>query len=398
MSETKSAALTVYQHMESPSFLKELAKAIPNTLKPERMVRLALTLLRKNDALAKCSKESIMACVVECSQLGLEPEGVLGHAYIVPFAGVATLIVGYRGFAHLMYQSGMISTLSAEIVRRGDKFSRLLGTGRRLVHVPNTVPMKEVGKKGSGVFEADDPERNWLGAYAAVTLLNGATDFEYLDAALIFAARAKSRSWQKFLKEGARTPWNEYPDSIAMWCKTPIRRLAKRMPTSTTDERPKLLRAVMLDEYGERKGLLVPTLAGFEVNPDPPNEPEDEPPIAATEAAEPSASASSTEGEKSEGVKNPAPVKKSAAKSAAPSNPAVPKANLKGIPAQPAPADDPVIDTKVQTDIYNTAQQHGWQIPDEVVKMLKKKYGIGSIKAVKRSQVPEILTILQSGT
>src|SRR6266849_5524659 len=139
MSEAKQA-LTVYQELEKPAFLKELARAIPNMLKPERMVRLAYTLLRKNPTLAKCSVPSIMAGVIECAQLGLELEGVLGHANLVPFAGEAVLIIGYRGFAHLMYQSGQVVGISAEIVRTGDRFSRVLGTERRLIHVPNGVP------------------------------------------------------------------------------------------------------------------------------------------------------------------------------------------------------------------------------------------------------------------
>src|SRR5277367_5167759 len=225
------------------------------------MTRLALTMIKKNSALLRCDPVSIMACVVEIAQLGLEPEGVLGHAYMVPFGDQCSLIVGYRGFMHLMYQSGVVQEISAEIVRKGDVFRRVLGTRRELIHEPIPVPEK-------------DEEKNWLGAYAACTFINGSPAFEYLEKVKIYQARARSRGYQKHLKEGKSTPWVTDPEE--MWKKTPIRRLAKRMPVSTTDKRAELLRAVMLDEFGDKPGLLLPTLAGFEVNPDPPEQPNGE--------------------------------------------------------------------------------------------------------------------------
>jgi recombination protein RecT len=372
---TALAKRNVTELIDSDAFRKQLAEALPNQLKPERMTRLALTMLKKNSALLHCDPVSIMACVVEIAQLGLEPEGVLGHAYMVPFSDQCTLIVGYRGFMHLMYQSGVVTEVSAEIVRKGDVFKRVLGTQRGLVHEPIGIPEK-------------DNENFWQGAYAVVHFLSGGTAFEYLEKVKIYQARARSRGYQKHLKEGKSTPW--VTDAEEMWKKTVIRRLAKRMPTSTTDQRPSLLRAVMLDEYGERPGLLVPTLRGFEVNENPPDPgPDaDADPIKPTEEV-------SNEGEKQEAVKNPEAVKKSASKSgkkaAAPANSAVPRAQ---IPKE----DDPFIDNKEQTAIYSKAAANNWKLPDEVVAMLKKKFGVESVRLVRRSMLPKILGILESGT
>lgn len=419
-------ALTVYQELEKPSFLQELAKAIPNTLKPERMVRLAYTLLRKNETLAKCSVVSIMAGVVECAQLGLELEGVLGHAYLVPFAGEATLIIGYRGFAHLMYQSGAIIGISSEIVRVGDTFKRVLGTERRLIHVPNGIPLKETTRKG--VYEADDPEENWLGAYAAAKFISGNTEFEYLEKALIFTARARSKSYQAFLREGKETPWMKYPDKLEMWKKTPIRRLAKRMPVSTTDKRGDLLRAAMIDEYSERRGLLIPTLGGYQVNDNPPDEDENagadvQPTIVVdTEEANPAGKAAkSPKGKKGDAN----PVANVVTKAKIPSTPIPERPPIDVKPRPPyraaehprqeaarkgalndkkhfqqqppaAPA-DPFIDTTEQTDLYNKALMSGWKI-DEFRTFLTKRFKVDSVKALKRSQLPAIRTAIESGT
>src|SRR5229473_6099704 len=258
--------LAIIRQIDAPEFKLQLDRALPNALvsglSAERMVRLAITMLRRNEALQKCTPLSVMSCVVEIAQLGLEPEGVLGHAYMVPFGDQCTLIVGYRGFMHLMYQSGVITEVSAEIVRKGDQFKRVLGTRRELIHDPAPIPEK-------------DEEKNWIGAYAVAHFLNNSMAFEYLEKVKIYHARARSRGYQKYLKDGKSSPW--ITDAEEMWKKTPIRRLAKRMPTSTSDKRPLLLRAVMLDEYNDKPGLLLPTLHGFEVNPDPPEQPNGEP-------------------------------------------------------------------------------------------------------------------------
>src|SRR5215472_3154473 len=226
--------IDIFARIDSADFKTQLARSIPNTLKADRVARLALTLLRATPALQKCDPISIMACVVESAQLGLELDNVLGYAYMVPLKGSAHLIVGYRGFLHLIHQSGVVSSVSAEIVRPGDEFRRVLGTRRELVHVPKPIP------------KGDNPD-NWLGAYAAAEYMTGRTDFEYLERVQIEAARNRSQSWRAFKSDGRETPWNT--DAGEMWKKTAIRRFAKRMPKETTDKRPALLRAVMLDEY-----------------------------------------------------------------------------------------------------------------------------------------------------
>ena len=150
--------------LESNAFKKQLVDALPNTLKPDRMIRLAITMIKKNSSIARCDPVSIMSCVVETAQLGLEPEGVLGHAYLVPFGGVCTLIIGYRGFAHLMYQSGAYSDIGAEIVRPKDEFRQILGTRREIVHIPADIPK-------------EDDSEGWRGAYAYSVNHTGATAF-----------------------------------------------------------------------------------------------------------------------------------------------------------------------------------------------------------------------------
>lgn len=351
--------LDIIRKIDNNEFKTELTRAIPNHLKADRLVRLAITLLRSNELLQKCTPLSVMATVVESGQLGLELDAVIGHAYPVPFGDQCTLVVGYRGFSHLMYQSGAYNEIGTEIVQQGDEFKIELGGRRQLLHKP----------KGPRV--TDDPSK-WLGCYAYTVTLHGHYAFYFMDRSEIeMTARNRSKSWQRHKRDGKSTPW--VTDPMEMYRKTPLRRHAKRSQISTTDKRDALLRAVMLDEYGERKGLLVPTLSGWQVNPNPPEQPTEEP-------LEPTREIAPPEPEE--------PKKKST----------VPRARIPKdpIPAAAMPAkDDPLITPKEQTDIFNRAMAVGWRTA-EVSKFLQKEFG--GVEKIRRSQLAKILQKIESGS
>jgi recombination protein RecT len=388
MSETALARpKDLFTYFESKMFRDKLLAAIPNHIKPERMIQLALTMIKGSTSLMKCSPISLMACVLESAQLGLELDRILGHAYIVPFKGEATLIIGYRGFAHLMYQTGVVSAISAEIVRPKDKFFRTLGTNRGLHHEPAKIP------------EQDDPDF-WVGAYAVAHMLTGTTEFEYMERSKIESSRNRSRSYQAWLREKKDSPW--ITDTEEMWRKTPVRRLAKRMPVSTTDKRDTLLRAVMLDEYGERKGLLVPTESGFQMLP----EPEREAPIEPTTELEQQLQESidivdagkkggKPPREPKKAPKPPTPKQQPAQSVAGPQRANIPSG---AVPLNESKLGDSFLTTKQQTDIFNAAFQLGWKVPEELNRMLLKHYNAKSVRDLRNSQFADVMQKVKSGT
>jgi hypothetical protein len=101
-------------------------------------------------------------------------------------------------------------------------------------------------------------------------------------------------------------------------------------------------------------------------------------------------------------VKKPEGVKKSASKSpkkeAPPADSGVPKAQIPKGSIAPTPAEDPLITTAEQTQIYNKGVANGWKVPDEVRSMLTKRFKVDSVKAVRRSQLADIFKVLESGT
>jgi recombination protein RecT len=115
--------------------------ALPSHIKPERLIRTAMTALRQNAELTKCSPVSVLGGVMTAAQLGLEIN-VLGQAYLLPFNNRQTgqkeaqFIIGYQGLVDLMYRTGRVQTVFAEVVCKNDKFEYRYGLNETLDHVP----------------------------------------------------------------------------------------------------------------------------------------------------------------------------------------------------------------------------------------------------------------------
>lgn len=200
--------------------------ALPRHMTAERMIRVAMTAVQKQPKLMECTPISVLGAIVEASQLGLEPDGILGQAYLVPYYNNKTkrteaqLQPGYRGLIALARRSGEVSTLYAELVYESDQFKISKGDTPRLKHEPNY----DAANRGA-----------IRGAYAVVIYKDGGKDFEYMPLSELDKIKNQSKA-----KEFG--PWQTHPEE--MYRKCPIRRLAKRLPLS-----PEFQRAAVLDEY-----------------------------------------------------------------------------------------------------------------------------------------------------
>lgn len=214
----------------------ELARAAGKHLSADRVVRLAVTALRSNPELLKCDPVSIVKSVMQATQLGLEVDGVLGRAYLVPYksrkqiAGQwadhheCQLIVGYRGMIELALRSGMVETVEGYAVYEGDEFEYELGLNRKLRHVPGDDPGRESADKLTH-------------AYAIVRFRNGGVLFSVMTRAALKRAReASPGAFFKDHKTGKlspkeKSPWHAHFE--AMCIKTVIRRVFKFSPAAT---------------------------------------------------------------------------------------------------------------------------------------------------------------------
>lgn len=214
--------------MSDPKIKAQMALALPKHMTADRLARIALTEIRKVPALARCDQTSFLGAIMQCAQLGLEPGGALGHAYLLPFENrkkqitEVQFIVGYRGMIDLARRSGQILSLEARAVYAADKFHVSLGLHPDLTHEP--------------AWDAED--RGALRfVYAVAKLKDGGTQFEVMSRVEIEKIRAQSKASQA-------GPWVSHFDEMAK--KTVIRRLFKYLPVSI-----EIARAVGMDEQAE---------------------------------------------------------------------------------------------------------------------------------------------------
>lgn len=116
-----------------PSF----AQVLPKHLSPDRLVRIAVASVAKNNDLLNCNGQSLLQAVLQAAELGLEPGSALGEAYLVPFGKTVTMIPGYRGLISLARRSGQIEDIEAHVVFARDKFLHRKGTSACLDHEPS---------------------------------------------------------------------------------------------------------------------------------------------------------------------------------------------------------------------------------------------------------------------
>lgn len=227
-----------------------LAAVLPKHVSPDRMLKIALGALRTTPKLMNCSVESLMGAVVHCSQLGLEPNTPLGHAYLIPFENrkkgntEVQIVLGYKGLIDLARRSGQIVSIAAHEVCANDEFEYSYGLDETLVHKP--------------IMGARGPV---IAFYAVAKLVGGGHAFEVMSADQVNDIRDASQNY-KFARDKKMTVWGQH--YAEMGRKTVLRRLVKYLPVSI-----ELAQAATLDEIGSagRSQALDNVLEGDYITP-----------------------------------------------------------------------------------------------------------------------------------
>lgn len=212
----------------------ELAKMLPKTLSIERLLKVAQIAATTTPALAKCDVPSLVGAIGQCAQMGLEPNTVLGHAYLVPFntkrkdangnerwVNSVQVIIGYKGLIDLARRGGQIVSIAAHEVCENDHFELVYGLDEKLNHTPAMGDRGEI-----------------IGFYAVAKLKDGGHSFEFMSLHQVQEIMKATQS------KGKYGPWQDH--FIEMGRKTVIRRLAKYLPLSIEFQT-----AVALDNQAE---------------------------------------------------------------------------------------------------------------------------------------------------
>lgn len=215
---------------------KELGRALPEHMRPERLVRIALTCIRLNPELALCTPQSFLGALFTAAQIGIEP--VAGQGYLLPFSNKrkidgewktkkeAQFVIGYQGLTTLFYRHEKAVMLTWGVVKEKDEFSYEKGTHAYLKHKP--------AAKDRGVT---------IGFWVLAEIQGGGKPFEYMSVEECMEHGKKhSKTYSKtdciFYKN---SPWATSPDSMCL--KTVLKQLTKVLPLSV-----EVRRAIAADE------------------------------------------------------------------------------------------------------------------------------------------------------
>lgn len=202
---------------------RQFEAVLPSQVKSNRFFRVLLTNCTNNPKLLDCDRPSLMLAAMTCAQLGLEPDNVLGQAYLVPYGKKVQLIPGYKGLIQLARNSGEIKSIQAHEVCEGDEFEYHFGVGSTLRHKP------ALGQRGEIKF-----------FYAVAEFKDGGHYFDVLTKTQVDMIRDESAGYKYQLSQGKKdNPW--FSHYAEMGKKTAIRAIAKYLPLSVQ-------KAVALDE------------------------------------------------------------------------------------------------------------------------------------------------------
>lgn len=198
----------------------EIAKMLPRHLSADRLLKVAQIAATTTPALLECEIPSLVSAIGQCAQMGLEPNTVLGHAYLVPFntkrkdpggrehwVKSVQVIVGYKGLIDLARRSGQIVSIAAHEVCEADHFELVYGLEEKLEHRPALQDRGPI-----------------IGFYAVAKLVGGGHAFEFMSRQEVDDIKVSTQS------KGNYGPWKDHYTEMGR--KTVIRRLAKYLPLS----------------------------------------------------------------------------------------------------------------------------------------------------------------------
>lgn len=186
----------------------ELKSALPDHISPERFIRVVMTAIQRNPAIAECDRQSLWNACVMCAADGLLPNNE--EAALVAYKTKAQYLPMYQGLLKKFRNSGQFKWITAGIVYQGEPFEHWIDeNGEHFRHVPG---------------DERDP-KTVRRVYASATTKDGGLFIADLSLNEVNKRRAMSRATRD------DAPWKEWPEE--MMRKTAIRALSKYLPKSS---------------------------------------------------------------------------------------------------------------------------------------------------------------------
>jgi phage RecT family recombinase len=290
---------------------RRLSAVATKHLPAERAAHLAIMAIRKVPLLARCTPASFMGALMGATGLGLEPNTLREHCFLIPYrrreprrdqnrrnvedaAGnwiwdewyECQLQIGYRGFVTLFGRNDLVLSTRAEAIYDVDRFEHRIGTRTYLEYEKAIDRPRYRAPSENDEF---GPSPGLRGAFCFTALRDDAQSFTVLGLDDILKARSRSQAWQtarakveearaaslsadnekkktraakdlaKALAGYAETPWVFSEDQ--MTAKTAIRRHAKQIDLGADEYSSRISIAADLDALGDAGSIDMEALA-----------------------------------------------------------------------------------------------------------------------------------------
>lgn len=196
----------------APAMAQQLSFALPKHIPVERFQRVVMTAVQNNPSIVEAQKSSIWNACMRAAQDGLLPDGREGAIIVyntTKNGKIAQWMPMIGGLMKKARNSGEIASLVARVVYEGDTYRYWIDErGEHVEYSPGD--------------DADVSKPRLV--FAMAITKDGAMYFEPMTKQEVERVRAVSRAKD----EG---PWKDWPDE--MWKKTALRRLSKRLPSSS---------------------------------------------------------------------------------------------------------------------------------------------------------------------
>lgn len=203
---------------------KDFEMVVPRHMSPERVMRLGIAACKRQPKLLNCWMPSVVGGLLEASSLGLEVNGPMGEASLIPFKNNTTrreeaeLIIEYKGYIKLFLNHPAAVTIFARPVFKKDVFDYEYGSNEFIKHVPCTS-----GDRGEV-----------KGFYAYAKLKDGGFRFVFMYKFEVDHIRdTYSPSWKS---DPTNSAWREEKKGgsyLKMGCKTAVRELQTFLPKAS---------------------------------------------------------------------------------------------------------------------------------------------------------------------
>jgi len=198
----------------------DLNKTCPNQLDFQVEAEFALQILNNNDYLlgiGRTNPDSLKAAIANVAAIGITLNPALAFAYLVPRKGAICLDISYRGLLKLATDTGIVSSMKAELVYENDDF-QYRGFHEKPLYSGN--PFKDRGAL--------------IGVYAMANLADGSVLVEIMSMDEVNKIRDDSEAYKSAKKAGGykldNNVWVKYYGEMVK--KTAIKRCYKTLPTS----------------------------------------------------------------------------------------------------------------------------------------------------------------------